>query len=377
MSSSVGGGVAGVSCAEELNRIWSDDDSARAHSACLITPSGFLKAARRTERLTEHLGVFEVEERKGIEGVGGGLYLGRFVRVVSGWVEEVRAESCELVLVVSSRKREASASRGTKRLREERVVVKYGRLAVCTGAQPQVLAPCRGEGKKGEEEEEEDRGEVESACLGVRDVGSIRELEQRLSAAKECLLVGNGGIALDLAHAIHKAQAKDRARGGRGSGLDGCRITWCVKDGYLGKTFLDRATAAFLLPFLFPRSDPQLAAPRRGSTGAGAGGAGVGGGVERAAASSLHAQACRRGPGSFGSSLGPHWLDQLGNGGDLERKDPTVRTGKPLHRESLRCCGGAGRGYLCLDGKCGGGGDDEMNLVQDLVQRTRKHGRRN
>ena len=55
----------------------------------------------------------------------------------------------------------------------------YKKLCICTGGRPNIIAehPC---------------------VIGIRDTESVQQLTSRLSKARRVVIVGNGGIALEL-----------------------------------------------------------------------------------------------------------------------------------------------------------------------------------
>jgi hypothetical protein len=66
--------------------------------------------------------------------------------------------------------------------------------------------------------------------IGIRDTESVLSFQDRLKTCKHILLVGNGGIALELAHEI-----------------ENCKITWVVKHDHIGHAFFDSLAAKFFL----------------------------------------------------------------------------------------------------------------------------------
>ena len=59
----------------------------------------------------------------------------------------------------------------------------YEKLCICSGAQPKVIAP-------------------HPNILGLRDLQSVTDMAVRLSSARKVIIVGNGGIALELVHSV-------------------------------------------------------------------------------------------------------------------------------------------------------------------------------
>ena len=149
----VGGGIAGVSCAELLLTL---DPEA---SVTLVTDCHLVKAVTDLSHVTKLLSNFRVVERSAKEwGQEGG------VRVVQGGVTALDPHS-QTVTVEGVGK------------------VGYGRLCLATGGRPRLV--CR-----------------HPLVLGLRDVQSVLHLQAKLSAARRVLVLGNGGIATELVHEL-------------------------------------------------------------------------------------------------------------------------------------------------------------------------------
>lgn len=59
----------------------------------------------------------------------------------------------------------------------------FEKLCLCTGVRPRLIA---------------DHPNI----IGIRDLESVENLVQRLRGAKRIIIVGNGGIALELIHEV-------------------------------------------------------------------------------------------------------------------------------------------------------------------------------
>lgn len=120
---------------------------------------------------------------------------------------------------------------------------------------------------------------------------SVEHLSRRLASAQRVAVVGNGGIALEIVHAVRscevskhhlhddarmrrQARSASRLRKVRvsppyGSALMACmmlgglswwlQVLWVVKDEYIGNTFFDASASSFILPEL--RCLPACPAP--------------------------------------------------------------------------------------------------------------------
>ena len=154
----VGGGIAGVSCAELLATL------APHASITLVTSGPMVKAVTDFSHLTKLLATFNVVEQSGEEW--GKQHGG--VRVVRGNL---------VALDPDSRTAEVDGVG----------LVHYGRVCLCTGAQPKLALQ-------------------HPLVLGVRDVQSVVELQTRLATASRVLVLGNGGIATELVHELEDVE---------------------------------------------------------------------------------------------------------------------------------------------------------------------------
>uniref|UniRef100_A0A665X886 Pyridine nucleotide-disulfide oxidoreductase domain-containing protein 1 n=1 Tax=Echeneis naucrates TaxID=173247 RepID=A0A665X886_ECHNA len=101
----------------------------------------------------------------------------------------------------------------------------YEKLCICSGGRPKLLT------------------QENPHVLGIRDTDSAQEFQKRLSKAKRIVVVGNGGIALELVYEV-----------------EGCEVIWAVKDKAIGNTFFDAGAAQFLIPSL-EVDKPEKTAP--------------------------------------------------------------------------------------------------------------------
>ncbi|XP_055938282.1 pyridine nucleotide-disulfide oxidoreductase domain-containing protein 1-like isoform X2 [Argiope bruennichi] len=182
----IGGGIAGVSCAEQL--AIEDPEG----SVILISASPLVKVARNINKISERLEEFDVEEETH-------AYLEKChpnCKVINSSAIEINDERHEIHL-------------------SNRQIVRYKRLCICSGAVPKVIAKSS------------------PFVLGIRDTETVEVFQKRLSAAKRVLIVGNGGIAIELVYEI-----------------ENCQIIWAIKDKSVGATFFDAGAANFFLPCL-------------------------------------------------------------------------------------------------------------------------------
>ncbi|EDO49331.1 predicted protein [Nematostella vectensis] len=182
----IGGGIAGVSCAEHLTA------SCPEESVTLITATDLVKSVVNLREYGRHLQVFDVEAKPG-----------------SSLCSEKKKLRVVKAVIVSFDPQAHSVTT------DEGQVFFYKKLCICTGGQPKVI--------------DKDCPHV----IGIRDTQSVQDFRTRLAKARRVMIVGNGGIALELAYELR-----------------GCEVIWAIKDNAIGNTFFDKGAASFFLPHL-------------------------------------------------------------------------------------------------------------------------------
>ncbi|XP_001356103.2 pyridine nucleotide-disulfide oxidoreductase domain-containing protein 1 [Drosophila pseudoobscura] len=176
----VGGGIAGVSCAETLAIC------CPSSSILLLTESSIVKSVTNLVPVARYLHKFDVRE-KDVNEIGASI-----------------ATIVDQLEYINSREHWARTKTG--------VILKYRYICVCTGGSPKLF----------------NSGHAESRIIGIRDTDSVLELQKRLLTAKDVLILGNGGIASELAYEL-----KD------------VNVHWVVKDSHISATFVDPGAAEF------------------------------------------------------------------------------------------------------------------------------------
>ncbi|XP_032203389.1 pyridine nucleotide-disulfide oxidoreductase domain-containing protein 1 isoform X3 [Mustela erminea] len=122
---------------------------------------------------------------------------------------------------------------------------------------------------------------------GVKELKSKEhEFQKQLTKAKRIMIIGNGGIALELVYEI-----------------EGCEVIWAIKDKAIGNTFFDAGAAEFLTSKLTAeKPEGRIAHKRTRYTTEG-----------RKTETQTTA-----GAGSMGSALGPDWHEGLNLKGTKE-----------------------------------------------------------
>ncbi|XP_044133987.1 pyridine nucleotide-disulfide oxidoreductase domain-containing protein 1 [Bufo gargarizans] len=182
----VGGGIAGVTCAEQLSL------QCPAEVVYLLTASPLVKAVTNIKQVSRTLEEFDVEEQT--SSALQSQYPN--IKVVHSAVKELKADKQVLIT-------------------EDGTCYSYEQLCVCAGARPRLIV------------------EENPYVLGIRDTDSAQMFQQHLTKARRVLVVGNGGIALELVYE-----------------MEGCEVVWAIKDKSIGNTFFDAGAAEFLIPQL-------------------------------------------------------------------------------------------------------------------------------
>jgi len=178
----VGGGIAGVSCAESLAICCANA------SIVLVTESSIVKSVTNLVPVARYLHKFDVREQN-VSELGAGI-----------------ATIVDQLTQINSREHWAKTKSG--------LVIRYRYICLCTGGAPKLFSPSEKEYKE--------------RVIGIRDTDSVLELQRRLASAKDVLILGNGGIASELAHELRDVN-----------------VHWVIKDAHISATFVDPGAAEF------------------------------------------------------------------------------------------------------------------------------------
>lgn len=187
----IGGGIAGVSCAEGLTLL------APEESVILITASPLVKAVTNIVPLGKTLMHFDVEEKSA-------TVLDKkhkMLQVIHDTV--IRIDTVGKLIEISNGN-----------------IISFKMLCLCTGAKPKLIA------------------ENNNLIVGIRDTESVLQFSSKLKNAKKVIIVGNGGIATEIVHEIK-----------------GVEMIWVIKDKHISATFVDPGAAEFFLNKIYSKSD--------------------------------------------------------------------------------------------------------------------------
>ncbi|XP_061390322.1 pyridine nucleotide-disulfide oxidoreductase domain-containing protein 1 [Musca vetustissima] len=184
----IGGGIAGVTCAETTAICCPHE------SILLLTESNVIKTVANLEPVARYLYKFDVLERSLANATD------------NSSVRQLLAPS--IVTQVDNLKHVDANEKFIITKKNKKIYYKY--LCLCTGGRPRLI--------------ENDNPLI----MGIRDTDSVLELQKKLANSKTVVLVGNGGIASELAYE-----------------LKGIEVHWVVKDNHIASTFIDPGAAYF------------------------------------------------------------------------------------------------------------------------------------
>jgi NADPH-dependent 2,4-dienoyl-CoA reductase/sulfur reductase-like enzyme len=243
----VGAGVAGTCCAEELCRLRPDDN------VVLVTIGNVVKSVTHVEKVTRHVETFDVIERPA------SCLNHQNLTIVNAAV--VGVDHLKKVLFLQN---EVDASEGSVLSNDSAIRnvsiplsrIMYDQLCVCSGAAPKPVfaeeKPKPSTSKSKNKNKPKPSSFADSITVTVRDVESVEALRERLSNARRALLVGNGGIAMELADALcRNNESGEGSTGGKKNNAKNNEtktreLIWTAKHPTIGDAFFDRDAAGFL-----------------------------------------------------------------------------------------------------------------------------------
>nr|CAI5838688.1 unnamed protein product [Callosobruchus analis] len=184
----VGGGIAGVSCAETLAFLEPEK------SIILLSESALVKTVVNLHAITRTLQDFDIQE-VGLEDFSS---------------KHTNLKVIHDVLTHIDDQQKQIQTQGN-------LCIKYTYLCLCTGAEPKLIP----------------QAQYFKEIVGIRDTDSVDIFIKRISNSKKVVIVGNGGIATELVFKIKNAE-----------------IHWVIKDKYISATFVDPGAAEFFQPCL-------------------------------------------------------------------------------------------------------------------------------
>lgn len=184
----VGGGIAGVTCADTLALLQPDE------TILLLSESALIKTATNVRVVTKTLVKFDVEEKS--------------YTTLSDIYKNVKVMHDSLVELDDTIHTIITA---------RNIKIQYKFLCLSMGAKPKLIPQAKNN----------------PYVLGIRDTDSVEALVRKLNKSRKIVVVGNGGIASELVYRIKNTE-----------------VVWVVKDKHITATFIDPGAAEFFQPSL-------------------------------------------------------------------------------------------------------------------------------
>lgn len=251
----VGGGIAGVSCVQTLALCCPEE------KILLLTESNLVKTVINLQPVAKYVHKFDVQEKDALSS--------NFTSMVTTLVDHLEHIEVEQKI--------CHTTKGQK--------IQYQYLCLCTGGRPRLI---QAENPK---------------VLGIRDTDSVLKLQKQLVNARSICLLGNGGIASELAYE-----------------LKGVHVHWVIKDNYIASTFVDAGAAHFFLQQ--QQKDAQNVEEPTSTP------------VKRMRYEELQIS-CAENVHKAGAALGPDWHRNFQLQGSLQQTKPSIIVHYQSHIEQL------------------------------------------
>lgn len=272
----IGGGVAGTTTALELAAL------SLKPNITLIDPAPVLKIISTVSRLTEIAQEVDVAECSAAEWCRS-----RGIDFVQAAVKSLRTDSVLL---------------------ENGISIPFDTCCIATGASPHVPRVLL-----------DDR--FANHVLTLRDTDSIAVLKSKVSSARRVLVVGAGGIAMEVVHEI-----------------SGCDVVWLLRD-HMGSSFFDESAADGVRSIFEVDSRPDIARLSEESKILGPKDAGE---LRSRTQQQMETENTnfRTEKSSGGSAVGPEWLGKRAGAVFFDEKGNVVKDTKAVRLRSLAKDGG-------------------------------------
>ncbi|KAJ3655268.1 hypothetical protein Zmor_014404 [Zophobas morio] len=196
----VGGGIAGVSCAETLAFLEPEE------RIILISESSLIKTVTNLHAITRTLQDFDIKETES-------SYLSaKYLNVTVLHETLLEIDDVNHIVSTSSNK------------------IKYKFLCLCLGAQPKLIPQAA----------------AFPQILGIRDTDSVETFVEKLQNSKKIVVVGNGGIASELVFKMQNVE-----------------VDWVIRDKHISATFVDPGAAEFFQSSLRRQRSPEEPVTKR------------------------------------------------------------------------------------------------------------------
>ena len=219
----IGGGIAGVTCCEQLIAIYNEKQINK--SIVLISVHPLLKAVSKLQKVSQYLMDVEVKEYSSQQFKDKYNTKNKYIKlsIIQGYVTNINHLQHSITY---------------KTLSNQIFNISFNKCLIATGGSPKLFYINN------------KRHKLIHALRDSETVENFSKIIQSSQCHNICI-VGNGGISMELVYTLlkHKNIDKNNKK---------LNIFWIIKHNHIGNTFLDQASAAFLIPTLFPKEDPKL-----------------------------------------------------------------------------------------------------------------------
>jgi NAD(P)H-nitrite reductase large subunit len=195
----VGGGIAGVTCAETLAFLEPQE------KIILISNSSLIKTVTNLHSITRTLTDFNIEETESSN------LSKKYLNMLVLHEILVEIDDDEHYVITSVHK------------------IKYKFVCLCMGAEPKLIP----------------QSSVFPQILGIRDTDSVKKFVEQLQTSKKIVIVGNGGIASELVFKVTNVE-----------------VHWVIRDKHITATFVDPGAAEFFQSMLNKTSSEEVVSKR-------------------------------------------------------------------------------------------------------------------
>ena len=218
----LGGGIAGITCCIELIKLLNKSIRTKNKSILLISSSNHLKCVNKFIKISNHLIDVDVKE----------LNINNFIITYQKIYNNINVIHGNITNIIGKTKTIKYYDFNKKMNR----IITFNKCLIATGGSPKIF-------------------NIKTKLINtLRDSETINQFKNIITSHKcqTIMIVGNGGISLELIYSLKYMKFNDKK----------LKIIWVIKHNYIGNTFLDKTSSAFLIPMLFPKKDPDVGKSR-------------------------------------------------------------------------------------------------------------------
>lgn len=255
----IGGGIAGITCIETILQDY-DPSEPSFNRLFLISESNLVKRVCNINSTGRNLETFDVVEED-IINLGHIVPDQVYFTHITAYVERINHSTKSLIYTAADK---------------QQSTLEYDIICICTGSRPRCLDCVKESSSK----------DLEERIVVLRDTNTVKTLEKKLSSCRRLIILGNGGISLELVTRISN-----------------CEKIWIVREEFIGSVFLDSEAGKFLLDAANVDNNVQPSKYRVGQS------------------YGIKDEDNKIKTTSFGPALGPGWAQNVQLHGDCEKTE--------------------------------------------------------